>query len=703
MCNKYPLLTLVLVMLAGCGGGNSQPAVAPIPPPATFDLIFPGALSLTDANQVAVVGIADANRVSAVTIKSGTNDIVATLDSDGRWRANAVPLEPGANNLVAALTTTDGAVTEQTIAVVQSSPILSSPSGVVFDPVNDRVFVKDAKQLLAFDLASEVLEVVSSRRIGAGPDIGFAQHLALAGDGAILITDSGHVKRIDPVSGDRSEHVVFPAGSLPASTLARDPQLDRLFTVGFLNDLHVADLTAAPPILATPVGTPPPFGVSPGPPIDSTYVAGTDTVYALNLSTLNVVAINGTTGEFESLLVGQSGFLTPTVGIDYDEVQDRVLVLGLSGTVFSIDPRTGSSGVLISAPPPVTLPKATSGLTHGNGNLWTVSPTASELISIDLSSGIQSVEASSRVGGGEPPGLMLAGRYDPVADRFVAVSDLRLIAFDPNTGSRELLANLFDPVILLTPPTAPPAFLLVSGMALSQDGTRAWLTDPFTGTLGEVNLGTGELQEISGPNTGSGILPGQIAGIAVNSQETLAYVADRFAGRIFLYDLVTGQRDMLPEFANNLDPIEIRTLVLDADANRLILNIAPLTPASATAPAIYALDLGSFELTLIADLTQVQSSFGGFASPLFPTTQISLSEDGNSLFSPVSGNPDIPYVRIDLSNGTIVPLGDAISGPPFLVPNAIDVAPDGRLFALDATSALIVIDAQTGERVIVSK
>jgi hypothetical protein len=38
-----------------------------------------------------------------------------------------------------------------------------------------------------------------------------------------------------------------------------------------------------------------------------------------------------------------------------------------------------------------------------------------------------------------------------------------------------------------------------------------------------------------------------------------------------------------------------------------------------------------------------------------------------------------------------------------LVPNAIEVAPDGRLFALDATSALFLINAQTGERVIVSK
>ena len=177
-------------MIAGCGGGggNSQPAATPIPPPVTFDLVFPGETSLTDANQITVVGMTQASQVSSVTIKSGSNDVDATLDSNGRWRANVIPLQPGANSLVAELTMTDGSVSERTIAVVQSSPILSSPSGVVFDPVNDRVFVIDAKQLLALDLASEVLEVISSPQIGAGPDFGFARHIALAGDGAGIST-----------------------------------------------------------------------------------------------------------------------------------------------------------------------------------------------------------------------------------------------------------------------------------------------------------------------------------------------------------------------------------------------------------------------------------------------------------------------------------------------------------------------------------
>lgn len=82
---------------------------------------------------------------------------------------------------------------------------------------------------------------------------------------------------------------------------------------------------------------------------------------------------------------------------------------------------------------------------------------------------------------------------------------------------------------------------------------------------------------------------------------------------------------------------------------------------------------------------------------------MSLSADGNSLYFPIDGNPDVSYVRIDLTLGVVTALGDASSGPPFLAPSAIDATPDGRLFALDQTSAHYAIDSKTGERVIVSK
>jgi hypothetical protein len=73
------------------------------------------------------------------------------------------------------------------------------------------------------------------------------------------------------------------------------------------------------------------------------------------------------------------------------------------------------------------------------------------------------------------------------------------------------------------------------------------------------------------------------------------------------------------------------------------------------------------------------------------------------LYTPVSGNADVPYARIDLLRGEAVALGTASTGVPFFAPNAIEVTPDNRLFALDGTGAMLIVDPETGERSIVSK
>ncbi|MDH3440452.1 MAG: hypothetical protein OEM63_06855, partial [Gammaproteobacteria bacterium] len=488
------LIGTLFLLFAGCsGGGGSGPAV-PLPAPVQFELLFPGNSSLTNAGSTDVVGVADANRVTAVTVKTGNSEIVAVMDTAGRWRADAVPLQPGANNLAVELTLADGSVSEREIGVVRSSPVLSLPTGVRFDGVNNRVLIADAKKLLAFDISTQATNVISSRLVGNGPGFSFAQHLELAGDGAILVPDAGHIKRVDPITGDRSEYIVFSAGAFTGSTIARDEQLDRLFAVGFSNSLHVADLTEAPPILAASVGTPPPFGIGPASlPSDSTYVSGTDTVYAVNRTTLNVIAIDGSTGDVANQAVEQGGLPTPTVGIDYDEVGDQVLVLGLSGGISAIDPNSGVSSVQVPAPVSATPFKAIQGLTRGDGSLWTVSSTSGELIRINSTSGAQTVEFDSSVGGGAAPGLMLAARFDESGDRIVAVADLRIVAINPATGVREELAMLFDPFIGAGPPPGFPGLLFVSGITLSQDGARAWVVGALSGELAEVNLVSGEV------------------------------------------------------------------------------------------------------------------------------------------------------------------------------------------------------------------
>lgn len=694
---------LLSVMLAGCGGGggSGQPIAQPPPPPPpiTFQLIFPGETSLTDSDQISVVGSADANRLMSVAIKNGSDETPASLDSAGRWRASNVPLQPGSNQFVVKLTDNNGAVTELPISTVQSAPILSNPIAALFDALNDRVLILDPKQLLSFDLLNKELEVLSAPGIGLGPNFGFARHFTLDSDGAILVATLDGIQRVDPITGDRSEHVVLPSRSGPISAIALDKQLGRLFAVGFFGDLYAADLSLAPPILASTIKPLPTFGVFGPGPTDGIFVSSTDAIYTVSVSAPNITEIDASTGDTIPIFLDFGSVITPITGVEFDEVASRVLILGISGAVFSLDPTTLISSLILSPPPPLNLPAPLRGLSIGGDKLWTVAPVPGELLSIDMTTGSQTIETTARVGEGVPPGPMLAGRYDAAADRFVAIADLRVIAIDPKTGSRELLADLFDP----SQPSTPPSFILASGIALSQDGTRAWVPDLLNQMMTEVDLVSGEVRIVSGPNVGAGPLPDLASGIAVDSENSAAYVGDRFTQRVIQIDLVNGQRVELASLPAALAESEIRSLVLDSVANRLLLNIAPLRPTSSVEPSIYSLDLVSLEFSQLANLSSVELPFGESTSPGISTMQMSLSADGESLYTPVSGNADLPYVRVDLALGALEPLGSANTGVPFLAPNAIEVTPDDRIFALDGTGALLVVDSQTGERSIISK
>jgi hypothetical protein len=692
---------MLSILLSGCGGGgsSSQATTPPTPAPITFQLIFPGETSLTDSNQISVVGLADASRLTSVSIKNGNDEISASQDSAGRWRASGIPLSLGDNQLTVKLTENNGQVTELPISTVHSSPVLSNPTAVLFDALNERVLILDPKQLLSFDLTNNDLEILSATDVGIGPNFGFARHFTLDTDGAILVANLRDIQRVDPTTGDRSEYIILPVDAGPISMIAVDQQLGRLFAVGFFGDLYTADLSLALPISATTIRPLPSFGLFGSGPTDGAFDSTTDAIYAVSVSTIDITKIDASSGDSTSILLDFGNLVTPTVGIDYDNVDSRVLVLGNSGAVFSLDPTTQSSSLLLSPPSTPNRPVSLRGLSIGSDKLWTVTPIPGELRSIDRTTGAQTIEASLRVGDGIPPGPMLALRYDTALDRVVAIVDSRVIAIDPETGSRELLADLIDP----TQPPLQSNLVLANGLALSQDGTRAWLSDMFNQKIIEVDLNNGEVTTVSGPTVGAGPLPNLISGIAINTENSVAYIADRFAQRILRVDLVSGQRSELTSLPAELAQSEIRSLVLDTAANRVLLNIAPFSPASIVEPSIYALDLVSLEFTLVATLSAIELPRGETTAPGTSIIQMSLSADGGILYTPVSGNADIPFAQVDLGVGIAEPLGTAASGVPFLAPNAIEVTPNDRIFALDSSGALLIVDPETGERSIISK
>jgi hypothetical protein len=692
---------LLAILLSGCGGSSGQatPAPTPTPVPITFQLIYPGQASLTDATRISVVGLADASRLTSVSIRNGSIETPASQDSAGRWRASDIPLAAGDNQLMVRLTENNGQVTEIPISAVRSSPILSYPTAALFDVLNQRVLILDPKQLLSFDLANNELAVVSGTNIGAGPDFGFARHFALDTDGAVIVANLRDIQRVDPVTGDRSEYVVLPANAGPIGIITVDQQLARLFAVGFFGDLYTADLSLTPPISATTIKPLPTFGFAGPGPVDGAFVPTTGSIYTVSISTTGVTEIDAANGDANFIMLNFGNFVTSTIGIDYDDVGSQLLVLGNSGAIFSLDPTTQASSLLFSPPATANPPVSRRSLSVGNDKLWTVVPVRGELRSIDKTAGSQVVEASSQLGDGAPLGPMLAGRYDAASQRLIIVADSRVIAIDTKTGSRELLAELFDP----TQAPTQADLIITEGLVLSQDGARAWLADRFNQKIVEVDLNNGDVTTVTGPNVGAGPLPTLISGITIDFANNVAYVADKFSQRIFRIDLVSGERSEFATLPAEFLLSEIRSLVFDAVADRLLLNIAPISPASSIEPSIYAMDLVSRETTLIATLSSIELPRGQTTAPGSPTMQMSLSADAGTLYTPVSGNADIPFAQINLGTSVAEPLGTAASGVPFFAPNAIEVTPENQIFALDSSGAILIVDPESGERSIISK
>lgn len=693
------LVSLLVSLLTGCSGGGSGGSGGPqAPQPTSFALVFPGENSLTDASEISIVGHAPASRLSAVTIKNGISETQALLIAGDQWRAPAVPLDRGDNSLTVVLTGTDGAVTERPLATVHSSPVISHPTGALFDAASNRVLVLDAKQLLAFDVATGALDVLSSSTTGTGPRFGHIAGGAMSDAGEILVAGSGGVLKVDPTTGDRSEQVVFPEEAGPIASLAIDNTGDRLFAVGELTDFYEADLSMPAPIDAVTIKPLPNFGFFAGGSVDSAYAPASGSVFTVSLFSPSAIEIDVSTGDRTPVNLAGTGLATTLAGIGYDNAGAQLLLLGATGAVFTLDPVSKSSSVLHPPSMTSTLPVLLSGMTVGSDTLWTVGQTPGQLRGIEIATGSHSTFASSMIGGGVAPGAMFMGRYDATSDRFVAIAGSRVIGIDPGTGERQQLAALQDPVMF--PPQSPK---FPAAMTLSQDGTVAWIADMFDETVSEVNLSSGIVNEVSGPDTGSGPLPAQISGIAVDSQSGVIYMADRFALRIIQLNPVTGIRTEIADLAATLSGSRIRSMVLDEASNRLLLNIAPLLPTSPIPPSIYALDLTSLQPTILADLSDVESPFGGEFGLTTFSMQMSLSADGQSLYSPVNGNLEVAFARVDLISGSVTAIGSATSGVPFFVPSAIDETLDGRLYALDGTSALMVLDPESGDRAIVSK
>jgi len=238
-------LVLLLVSLTACGGGGGGGG-APASGSATAEIHFPTPVTMTDATQIAVRGVA--SNATAISV----NGVAATsTDGFATWTAT-VPLNFGLNTLFVSTTDAGGGVNTEAASarVVQDPAALTTGSigaGQSFtiiqdgylDRANNRLLVTDSSESVLFALPLEAgnrIVLSSDASIGGGAPAALDAPHGLCFDtsgGNIFITDRGldQVVRVDPTSGLRSVVVDGTTGS-PLIGTAEDvefvPALDLL-------------------------------------------------------------------------------------------------------------------------------------------------------------------------------------------------------------------------------------------------------------------------------------------------------------------------------------------------------------------------------------------------------------------------------------------------------------------------------------------
>ncbi len=138
-----------------------------------------------------------------------------------------------------------------------------------------------------------------------------------------------------------------------------------------------------------------------------------------------------------------------------------------------------------------------------------------------------------------------------------------LVELDRSTGDRRLVNDL----------SAEP-FVNPSGVALDAAGDRAFISDQDANAVFEVELGTGNVRELSGPNMGSGpALETAIDLILDPGRDRLLVMAERFQVLVGI-DLATGAREEVsgPNRGSGGLTLNVKDLALDAAGDRLFIS-----------------------------------------------------------------------------------------------------------------------------------
>lgn len=622
--------------------------------PEGVQFVFPPANALTDADAITVRGTA---RLTAGVAAILVNGVPAeTTDGFRHWRAR-VPLQPGANTLTVQAQDDSGQVDPAAARrdVLMAPAPMYAPEVVALDTPRDRALVIDGYRnaLLTVDLTTGTRRVVY-----VPPD-------TLAPSTRTLLP---HLMSPQPPTHPLVDAAVLGNEGQRALAVARRA----MFSV----ELASGKATV---ISDVRTGTGPVFAQL----VDAAVDAPQGRALVLDASPGALLAVDLTTGArtvVSDAATGSGPTLRMTSALALDAAAGRAFVaggIGETAALVAVDLDTGDR-TLISGPergsgPALGNPKDVALDPAGNRALitdWVLGG----LVAVDLATGDRTLVSTPATANGPTLELPDGVSLDAAQGRALLVDRMRgvLLAVDLDTGERTLLAgdSLGSGHELRTP----------NALAMDEAARRVIVGDLGGAALVAVDLATGARTVISSDTVGDGPSLGTIEAVAVNWRDGGIVVANAFDDLLMAVDPATGARTVISggDVGDGPALTAPQHMILDPDADRAFVAVSA---------GVLAVDLDTGDRTLVGSGIE-HVLWMHYDAPCDHVTIASGRPSDHGLFA------------LDLESGSIGRMSNYYTCTD--LPASVLEAPAyddvvGRVYGWhDMLSALMVVDIVTG-------
>jgi sugar lactone lactonase YvrE len=584
--------------------------------------------------------------IAALTI----NELAVTTNSANTRFTVQVPVTEGENALVIS-----NDLSTQSIFNFKQTLSFDALGAGDLDIENNRLIVSNGNlnAIMAVDLTSKALTMISDRNVGTGEQLSYLYSMALSRDKTIAyVLDTGlnEIFSIDMNTGNRALVSGEFKGSGDSLVSPKDLAVDD--DIGLL---YVVD-------------------------------SGLDAILRINISTGDRVVISDSdvgSGTNFGRPEGIAIFGNNTMAYVADSTKDNIFIVDLStGERTVLSARTASADGQIGICENLVSPERIK--LSADGSSLFVADNSSIVYSIDTALGTCSLIASDAQGSGidlaNPTDVIVSSQSDVMWVLDSALEEI--VKIDLTSGERELFKEANNDSLFLDP----------SAALLDSENDR--LFEVSSNTIYSVDLSNsdqyGTVTVIAGPNIGAGynlIRPGELM---LDSANNRLFTVDFGASYdpIYQVDISTGDRTLIAEASDSYrSRVFIGSAIYDSKNERILYT-------DDAYDEIVAVDVNTGVYSLISDGSASTGNGFSFLQSIAINTDATLAYVSDSELETI--------FAVDLASGNPTVISSESTGNGLQIGTAEAMAFDGinnRLFATNDISGLIFsVDIESGDR-----